>query len=367
MGTQPSNALSGATSKVCYNCGHPNIEQTFCGFCGSPLALNDYVTATVNGRLHDAIRDRDVLETESSIKVFEKALGWMKLLFGASGLALAIVGIVVGYQTWDFKKSADAAKQSVADAAKVSTGEISGVSAQAKRDVGKFLESAKSDINTASGNAVTQAHRSETEISKKTAAFRADAEISTKQLRVASELQPEIEGLRTKLAQTTSEVESQKKVLSSSKDFVKSVLGTHQNDIFFGLPQHQGAPAGSYVIAPPPNGQGTVAVYLLLKQSPIPGTLQLQFHVFAQQPNTFSVIAHNLVLFYWGEPAANLEGKQISASYFADVDDKDTIHALSEHDGRVWADDQPLPKLGQPDPDWKGNKWIPLNVPLVKP
>lgn len=317
----------------------------------------------VDSRLADAVRDRDVLETESSIKVFEKALGWMKLLFLGATVALAIVGVAVGYQAWDFSKGTEKAKQSVTDAAKKSSDDIS-----------KSLDAAKSDIKTASDNAIkqsqsmqAQAVQSKAEISKNTASFQSALDASRHQLQSASDLQPEIQKLQKKLAQTNMEVENQKQILSNSQDFVRSIFSTHRADIFFGLPQHQGAPQGRYVIIPPVTGNGNTVVLLLLSATPIPNTLQLQYHVFAQQPNTFMIIAHNLLMFFWGETPVNLENKQISASYFADLGDKETIQSLSEHDGRWFADDQPLPKFGQPDPDWKGNKWMPQPQPTAKP
>jgi len=55
----------------------------------------------------------------------------------------------------------------------------------------------------------------------------------------------------------------------------------------------------------------------------------------------------------------NLERKPLPVSYFPDKSDKELIHSLLERDGRVFADDEPLPKFDQPDPDFKGNKWIP--------
>lgn len=359
MAAQPPETVF----KRCYKCEHVNPEQSFCGVCGSPLVLDDFITAKVNDRLTDAIRDRDVLETESSIKVFEKALGWMKLLFWVATVALAIVGVVVGYKAWDFSEGIEKAKQSVSEAAKKSADDIS-----------KSLDAAKTDIKVASDNAVKQsrsieatADQSKTEISKKTDSFRADLDASRHQLQAASDLQPQIEKLQNKLAQTNADVEAQKKLLSNSQDFVKSIFATHRTDIFFGLPQLRGAPTGRYAIVPPSNGSGNTIVLLLLSATPIPGTLQLQYHVFAQQPNTYGVLAHNLVIYFWGEAAANLEGKQLTASYFADLSDKEIIHSLSEHDGRWFADDEPLPKFGQPDPDWKGNKWMPLSQPPAKP
>jgi hypothetical protein len=366
MATQPSSAVL----KKCYKCEHVNSDQAFCGACGSPLLLDDFITARVNERLTESLRDRDVLETESSIKVFEKAYGWMKLLFLGVTVALAIVGIVVGYQASDFNKGIEKAKQSVTDAAKKSTDDISAVSTQSKTDVSRSLDAAKTEIKVATDNAVSQsrsmevtASQSKAEISQKTALFRSDFDASRHQLQAASELQPQIQKLQTKLAQTNTEVEDQRKLLSNSQDFVRNIFGTHRADVFYGIANHVGAPAGRYAILPAPKGVGPTIVLLLLTASPIPNTLQLQYHVFTQQPNTYWIVAHNLVLFSWGDPVVNLEGKQISASYFADLGDKDIIHALTERDGRWFADDEPLPKFNEPDPDFKGNKWIPVVPP----
>jgi predicted amidophosphoribosyltransferase len=63
--------------KRCYQCERDNTaDQAFCGGCGAALGLNDYICEKVEEQLRDAIRDRDILETESSIKVFERAWGW---------------------------------------------------------------------------------------------------------------------------------------------------------------------------------------------------------------------------------------------------------------------------------------------------
>jgi hypothetical protein len=108
-------------------------------------------------------------------------------------------------------------------------------------------------------------------------------------------------------------------------------------------------------------------VWLLLDKSPIQGTIQLQYYVSVQPPNTYFVVAHNLIVFFWGDPLENLKQKPLSVSYFPANSDSELIHSLSEHDGRVWADDQPLPKVGQVDPDFKGNKWMPITSSPVKP
>jgi hypothetical protein len=104
---------------------------------------------------------------------------------------------------------------------------------------------------------------------------------------------------------------------------------------------------------------------LLLSATPIPGTLQLQYHIFSQPPNSY-VSLHNMVIFYWGQSRDALEAQQLSVSYFPDKGDKEQIKSLSEHDGRVFADDEPLPKLNQPDPDFKGDRWLDQAGNIIK-
>lgn len=102
---------------------------------------------------------------------------------------------------------------------------------------------------------------------------------------------------------------------------------------------------------------------------PIQGTLQLQQQVAVQPPDSYFNI-HNLVVFFWGDPASGLEQKPLTVSYFPDKSDADKIHTLSDHDGRLFADDQPLPKFDRPDPDFKGNKWMKVEggeVTLIEP
>ena len=151
--------------------------------------------------------------------------------------------------------------------------------------------------------------------------------------------------------------------ISSSEDFVKIVFSSHVVQIFT-VGQ---TPEIRYPIVPPTTKENkNTTVYMLLDAAPISGTLQLQYYISVQPPGSY-VNLHNLVIFFWGDAPDNLRQKSLSASYFPDKSDKEIIHALSERDGRVFADDQPMPKFGEPDPNFKGNKWIPLAPIPAKP
>ena len=69
----------------------------------------------------------------------------------------------------------------------------------------------------------------------------------------------------------------------------------------------------------------------------------------------------NLVIFSWGDPADNLKAHELTASYFPDSSAPPAITALSEKEGRVYADGEPLFRIGEADPGFAGNKWVSLN------
>jgi hypothetical protein len=147
---------------------------------------------------------------------------------------------------------------------------------------------------------------------------------------------------------------AQQKVISSSEDFVKHVFSTHVSFAFQFNQQIQ--PNAAVVIPSSTPGQDTV-VLMLLPESPIDGTMEMQFRFAIQPPGSYSHI-HNLLIYSWGEPPDNLKGGTLFVSMFPDKADTDKFTTLDFHDGRAFVDGQPLPKFGQPDPDFKG-AWPP--------
>lgn len=229
-------------------------------------------------------------------------------------------------------------------------------------DWSSSVDKAKKDVIATAAEVKQKAEQIKTDMSKETASLKTDIDSSRTQLQAASQLVPEMDALRQQLAQATADIKAQQKIISSSEDFVKAVFSSHIVEIFhIGQP-----PAERYAILPPPSGGNRTVVFLLLKSSPIPETLQLQYHIFAQPPNSYFSL-HNIVIYFWGPQSPDgLKEQQLSAFYFPDKSDKDLITALSEHDGRVFADGEPLPKLNQPDPDFPGNKWLNKDLSAVK-
>jgi hypothetical protein len=322
--------------KPCYQCGQESTDQTFCGACGSPLNLNDYIAKKVKDQLAEMIQNRDVLERESSIKVFNQAWGWIKLFGGIAIGLLVLTGAGVVWKASDLWSGVEQAKQSVTDTAKKSSEEIAASSSQATKDISKELEEGRKAITKALVEADEQTQR----LKQIMLQVRTEIDSSRAELQAANTIQSEIEDMRKQLAQATHDIQTQQKVLSSSEEFVKSIFSSHVVEIFnIGQP-----PKDHYAIIPPPTKEiKNTVVWLLLDAAPIQGTLQLQYHISVQPPNSYFRIAHNLIVFFWGDPAENLERKPLTVSYFPDKSDKELIHSLSERDGRVFADDEPLP------------------------
>ena len=366
------------TSKQCYQCGRENADQDFCGSCGSPLALSDYISKQVKNQLAGSIQNRDVLEMDSSIKVFTQAWSWIKLIFGIAVALLIATGAGVLWKATDFWSGVETAKQSVVHTAQTSSDEIARSKSQSIQDFSKAVVAGKAAIDTAASDAARQSQalkqttiQTQADISRQTASLRSDIDGSRQQLQAASKLEPEMASLRKQLAQATSDMQAQQKAISSSEEFVKSVFSSHVTEYFI-LKLTPGAVRTidvnkRFAIIPPPAKEArNTVVLMLLTSTPILGTLQLQQQVAVQPPGSFFNL-HNLVVFFWGDAASGLETKPLSVSYFPDKSDPDIIHSLSEKDGRMFADDQPMPKFGEADPDFKGNKWMPVSAPAAKP
>jgi hypothetical protein len=362
-------------ARHCFQCEAKNPpDQSFCGQCGAALSLSDYISARVRRELADSIRDRNVVETESAINVFERALKWMKQAFGifagAVGLVVVVILGVSGWKASDFLKTVDSAKQSVVKSADATRQEIKKTSAQSVSDIQKASKKAI-DANLASAanadrlskNLNITASRTTAEFKGEATSLRTEVASSQSQLNEVKKLQPEFDSMRAQLAKATSDLAAQQKVISSSEEFVKQVFSTHVTYYFvfdnFIKPNHS-------IVIPAAPGVKNSVVYMLVPNTPIDGTLQLQYKVAVQPVGSYFHI-HNLIIFFWGDPAENLKAEPLAVSFFPDKSDKDTIKSLYVRDGRVYADGQPFPKFGQPDPDWKGNKWIPFAQAATQP
>jgi hypothetical protein len=370
---QNSAANNPATAGTCHQCGARNATaQSFCGACGSPLSLQDYIAKQVSENLASAIRDRDVLETESSIKVFERAWGWVKIVGAIATALLAIMGAGILWKVSDWWHAVDNAKGTVTETATTAKQQIQETSNaslttinNASLDAQKASDQAAAEARKQSQLMSRTASRTKQELSQESADVRRQVATTKSQLEAAQALRPGMEETQKQLATALEQVQAQQKVISSSQNFVKEIFSSYRTDILSVGSQ----PSRAYAIQPQGekplvlNGKQITVVYILLSSAPIQGTVQLQWGVYSQPRNSYFVMIHNLLVTFWGDPEGSLGQNAFDISYFPDVGDKDLIKSLTVKDGRVYADDEPLPKIGQVDPDFKGNKWTPAPVP----
>ena len=349
--------------KRCFQCGALNSEeQLYCGTCGTVLALGDFVALKTGEAVRDVVKDRDVLETESAIKVFERAWGWVKIVGGITAACLAVLSFGAFWTFKDFRSTVEVAKKSVAEDSRAARDQIGEESTKAAGEI----QAASRSANRAGQTATESAKELSKKLNSSVGATRAELlqeglavrkEVTRSRLELAeiNKLEPQFNAMRLQLGHATEDIAEQQHMLSNSEEFVKKVFSSHSVESFL-LDQNVKSRS---IVLPPSSGKGNTIVYLLLPTSPIDGTLQLQYNIFVQPPGSFFNI-HNLVIFIWGDPVEGLRTKQLSVSYFPDKSDKELIRSLSMHSDRVYADDQPLPKLGQIDSDFQGNKWTPL-------
>lgn len=348
-------------SRECYGCGHDNpLDHTFCSQCGSALVLRDYLAASTAKAVSEAIRDRDVLETESAIRVFERTWGWVKIAGAIAVTLLAIVGGGVLWKVSDWWKAVDAAKSAVAASATAAKQDIGNQSKDAAQNIQQTSETAV----TASTQAAAKADHASAEvqkISEKTtheliaegASVSKDAAVTRTKLAEVDQLRPQFEAMQTDLTKATQQLGEQQKILASTENLAKHIFSSHVTELY----SWAGQDNPRMVVVPPPAGGKQTIVYMLLKKTPIPETVQIQYHIFTQPPTSF-LLFQNLVVFFWDDPTSNLTQHFLTVSYFPDESDKEPIKGLSVRDGRVFADDQPMLKFNSPDPEFKGNKWI---------
>jgi hypothetical protein len=342
--------------KVCPHCREENPDQVFCGSCGSHLELKEYIATSVREQIES--RDRGLVETDVTFRVFERVLGVGKNVAWIVGILVAIVGVLGIWKFSDFWSSVNAAKQAVTDTSKLAKDQIAQSSGAALGEVRTIVGTATTTIKDTAKQASRESETLKTtsaQTQKDTTSFRKELANSREQLQEANKLQPQMADMQQQLSTALDQLRKQQSIISNSESFVKNVFSSHKTDIF--TVGHE--PPTRLVTVPPPTGGDRSVVLLLLTGTPIKETLQLQYRVFTQPPNSF-VTLHNLVIFSWGESLSNLQNQQLSASYFPDASDKELMTSLSERDGRIFADGEPLPHFNKPDPDFPGDRWIEL-------
>jgi hypothetical protein len=130
----------------------------------------------VSDRLRDTLRDRDVLETESSIRVFERAWGWVKVVDGIATALLAIVGGGIWWKVSDLRKAVDNAEQLVNNTAVFT-----------QTQIGFFFDQSLAGIRNATEQAKTASAQASAEAAHQTASLTKTASETRTQLKKEGE------------------------------------------------------------------------------------------------------------------------------------------------------------------------------------
>ncbi len=358
----------------CFQCREEaRQDQTYCGKCGSPLVLSEFVARNVQEQLSASLRDRKLIETESAIRVFERAWGWVKIVGGIIGFILVLSGALLTWRVHDLNSAVTNAKDSVDSTSNQARDKIQENSSKALSSINQMSQKAEEASSQTtriaeqkSEDIRRQGAKASAQFDGEAASIKKEVDVARSQIRSASELQPQMKTMQNQLGEARDQLQAQQKVLSSSETFIKHVFSSHAIAVI----NLNNMASDQYVVVPPPSSQiKNTVLYVLLPASPIPGTIQLQYRFSIQPPNSYFSL-HNLLIFFWGDPPEALKASELTASYFPDSEDRDSIHKLIYKDGRVFADGEALPKFGQPDIDFKGSKWIPmvtLPPPTVTP
>ena len=309
------------TIRRCFQCETVNPpEQSFCGHCGAALVLKDYIAAQVNKGIAESPRDREALIKTDAVEVFEKAWGWAKLT--AEIMLIPVLAVVtllgwLGWREFNLSKAAANAQQ-----------QIETTSNTAKVDINRAATTSIAEVNTTSGKAVEANRQSadaaarasrdvtstvtktKAELRSEAASVRDDVAKSRTELESVHKLQPEFDTMRSQLTKATSDLAAQQKVISSSEEFVKQVFSTHITYMF----AFKDFVQPNAVVIPAPQGVKNSIVMMLVPDTPIQGTLQLQYKIFMQPPGSYFQI-HNLIIFFWGDPPQNLKTDGLAVSF----------------------------------------------------
>jgi hypothetical protein len=185
------------------------------------LVLREFIATQVSRGIGSSIQNRDVLETESSIKVFERAYGWIKLILGAAAALLAIVSALGLWKATDWWSEVNNAKQVVTDAAEKTRKEITQTSTKAVGEIqaasSKAVAANEASVREA-GSLSTDLNRTATrtksELAKEADSVKTEVASSQVALQGVQKLQPEFDSMRAQLSKATSDLAAQQKEIS---------------------------------------------------------------------------------------------------------------------------------------------------------
>lgn len=334
----------------CPHCNSPSVEgKKYCADCGTPLDpqtkhLETFVKAQVEEAIQQRFRNQKLVDIETSQAVAERLHGWAKLFGFFVGLPFAALLIVLGVggieKYSDFKKMIGSIEGQVkpkieqaksdAEQAQKTAGEARAEAENSKRTMEGAVSEAKKQLGSA-----TELAKNVTALSERVSGL--EQQTSSQIRGSSSRVDSRMTELDQKIDAAAKDIANQQKKLANTDELVKTLFSKGTTEYF------PTTTNGSTVVTAP--NQNGALVFILLKSAPIYQTIEVKWHVFSQPHGSYG-LSNNVLIFSWGDPAANLKQYPLEVTYVPDPTSKNpAFKALSLKDNAVFADDTKLMDL----------------------
>lgn len=128
-------------------------------------------------------------------------------------------------------------------------------------------------------------------------------------LKRSSEASQAITKAQDRIVGAQGEIDSQRKDISDVKYLVRGLLSATETEVFNEEDEKR------YVVTPVTGDTAQAVAIFVLKDVPFKDSVRVQFHVWPQPPNSYSV-SGNLIIFRWGESIESIKGEALKKRHF---------------------------------------------------
>jgi F0F1-type ATP synthase membrane subunit b/b' len=333
-------------------------DKKYCGDCGALLSDDDksirsQIEAQLQAALDTRFKDQKLVEYETTLAITARITDWAKTFAFWAGVPVAlflIVLAILGVQKFgDFTSKIDQAIAKItpaldasikqADDAQAKSAAAQNTAEAAQTEASDALASVDTIVEQTKIQLTTDMNSKIQSISPRLEAFEQTA---TQIEKSSADVLKQVGDVKKQLDVASDTIASQEKKLTDTSEMVKALFSRGNVEFF----EPTLTPNNMVIIK---HDETHASVYLLLKEVPIPVTLQLQYHVYLQPRQAYGVLSAgdrltNVVAFRWGENADNLKDKGLTASYIGDpTANSAVVKILTVKGNHAYADDNRLP------------------------
>jgi F0F1-type ATP synthase membrane subunit b/b' len=285
---------------VCPKCQAVSAsDKKYCGDCGAFLSddaenIRSQIEAQIQATLDTRFKDQKLVEYETTLAIASRITDWAKTFAFWAGVPLALLLIVLailGVQKFgDFTSKIDEAiakitpvldasiKQADDAQAKSAAAQNTAEAAQGKASdalasVDKIVEQTKTQLTTDINSKIQS-------ISPRLGAFEQTA---TQIENSSTDVLKQIGEVKKQLEVASHTISDQEKKLTDTSEMVKALFSRGRVEFY----EPTLTPNDIVIIK---HDETHASIYLLLKEVPIPVTLQLQYHVYVQPRQSYGVL-----------------------------------------------------------------------------